>query len=77
MKFRLERTMPLGCPVVPPENRMAAGSSAVVEIGGVVEGGLPSVFMRSAHQRTRGSGGTFAIFRPRVSQKPSLLRGGR
>jgi hypothetical protein len=33
--------------------------------------------MSRDHQRTRGSGGTFSIFRPFVSQKPARLAGER
>src|SRR5664279_2218154 len=74
MRLRLDRTTPFGTPVVPPENRITAGSSVVVAARGAA-GGEPAV--RSFHQLTRASAGTGAIFRPLVSQKPKRLTGDR
>ena len=74
MKLRLESTMPLGSPVVPPEKRIAAASS-VLPAGACVAGRAPA--SSADHERTRGSAGSGGILRPFVAQKPSRLSGGR
>ena len=74
MKLRLERTMPLGRPVVPPEKRMAA-ASFVLPAGGSVAGAAAD--SKAAHERTRGSAGTAGILRPLVTQNPRRLSGDR
>ena len=74
MTLRLDSTTPFGTPVVPPENRITAGSSVPVEARAA--GGCEAD-VKSFHQRTRGSSGTGAILRPLVSQKPMRLAGER
>ena len=74
MKLRLESTMPLGAPVVPPENRIAAGSCVVAGARGTAGCGAR---MSAANHRTRGSAGTARMRRRLVSQNPRLFTGDR
>ena len=74
MKLRLESTMPLGSPVVPPEKRIAAGSS-VLPTGACVAGCAPA--SSADHDRTRASAGSGGILRPLVAQNPRRFSGGR
>ncbi len=66
--------MPLGSPVVPPEKRIAAGSSVLAGTGSVL--GAPAASI-ALHQRTRASAATFGILRPLVSAKPMRFNTGR
>ncbi len=66
--------MALGAPVVPPEKRIAAGSSVVVATRSVVSDVLA---VSAFHRRRRASSGKRGILRPLVSQKPRRLSRGR